>query len=81
MVPSVASVGAATIFFYYNDHPPPHFHAREAEHRAKIAIADQSLIAGSLPPSSLRKVVRWAAANDELLANYWNASQQGDRIP
>ncbi|MGB3673791.1 MAG: DUF4160 domain-containing protein [Candidatus Nanopelagicales bacterium] len=80
-MPAVASVDGTTIVLYYNDHPPPHFHARKAEHRAKIAIADQAVIAGSLPPSCLRKVVRWAAANNDLLANYWNASQQGAAIP
>lgn len=45
---------------YRPDHPPAHFHAQYGEHWAKISIADQQVLSGSLPPRALRLVTDWA---------------------
>ena len=34
---------------FYDDHNPPHFHARYAEYNAKIDINNLTIIEGSLP--------------------------------
>ena len=38
---------------FFNDHNPPHFHARYGEFEALISIEDFSVIEGSLPSRAL----------------------------
>jgi hypothetical protein len=44
---------------FYNDHNPPHFHARYADYRAVIAIETGKVIEGRLPPRALGLVQEW----------------------
>lgn len=41
---TLAMVAGMAILMYYDDHDPPHFHVRAADFRAKIAIANLSVI-------------------------------------
>jgi hypothetical protein len=57
-----------------NDHPPPHFHARYAEHEASILINNLHVVDGGLPPRILRRVKEWAFMHrDELMDNWQRA--------
>jgi len=52
-------------------HERPHFHARDAEHKASIAIDPPVVMAGSLPRRQERLVLAWAELHrDELLENW-----------
>lgn len=56
---------------YFDDHPPPHFHARYGGDEAVFVIATGELLAGSLPPRALRLVREWLRQHrDELAANF-----------
>ena len=37
-VPTISRFYGIVIRMYANDHPPPHFHARYGQHRARVAI-------------------------------------------
>jgi len=57
------------IEMYFDDHPPPHFHARYGDDDAVLSI-DGELLAGS-PVRSMRLMRQWARLHrDELLANW-----------
>jgi Domain of unknown function (DUF4160) len=45
---------------FFNDHPPPHFHARYSEFEATIEIATFEVMEGRLPPRALNLVQEWA---------------------
>jgi len=47
---------------FYEDHRPPHFHVRYAEHQAVVRIADLQLTEGHLPARALSLVAEWAAS-------------------
>jgi hypothetical protein len=49
------------IYMYYDDHPPPHFHARYGRHIAVIDIDTLAVLRGRLPPRALGLVIEWAA--------------------
>jgi hypothetical protein len=60
---------------YFNDHPPPHFHARYNEDEAVIAIEPPAVLEGTLPKRALGLVMEWAELHKaELLAD-WELSQ------
>ena len=39
-----------SIYVYYREHMPPHFHAIYAEHEAEVELDGLTLLSGSLPP-------------------------------
>ena len=47
-MPQISQFYGIIITMYYNDHVPPHFHARYAERKAEFAIADGKLLAGGV---------------------------------
>jgi hypothetical protein len=53
------------ITMYYNDHAPPHLHARYAEYRAEYTIADSTLLAGALPRRAETLVLDWIAIHSK----------------
>ena len=59
---------------YYDDHQPPHFHARYQDHRAAIAL-DGILLAGSLPRIAMGLVEEWASLHHEELIQDWKLAQ------
>jgi hypothetical protein len=69
---------------YYDDHPPPHFHAYYGDAAAKIDIETLSVSEGVLPRRALGLVREWAAAHREELQEDWRlaeAHQPLQRIP
>lgn len=71
-MPTVAIVEGIKIQFYPKEHPPPHFHAVFAEHRAQIDISSLKVVKGRLPRAKLRIVVS-AEARREALERAWEA--------
>lgn len=56
---------------YFDDHPPPHFHASYQGFEAFVRIADGTIIRGSLPRKAERIVRQWAIDHTpELMANW-----------
>lgn len=74
-MPEVSRFFGIVITMFYDEHDPPHFHARYAGKKAAIEISSLRVLEGRLAPRVLGLVVEWASAHqDELLAN-WNAAR------
>ncbi len=55
---------------YYDDHNPPHFHAKYGNEECLVAIRDLTLLEERLPSRALGMVIEWAATHqDELVTN------------
>jgi len=75
-VPEVSRFYGIVITVNYDDHLPPHFHARYSGARAAMTI-DGELIAGHLPPRAHALVLAWARLHHgELLAD-WELARAG----
>lgn len=70
-MPEVSRFFGIVIAIFYNDHNPPHFHARYGEHKAAIDIRRMQVLEGYLPPRALGLVVEWAAQHQEELLQDW----------
>ncbi len=56
---------------FFDEHNPPHFHARYGGDKASIEIDSLRVLEGSLPPRVLGLVVEWASQHkDELFVNW-----------
>ena len=83
IVPTIAIVDGVKILMFYNDHSPPHFHARLGDDEILLAIRDLSVIRGSLPQAKLRRILAWAGEHQGALALNWircQASVAPERI-
>ena len=83
-MPTVAAFDGIKIEMYFDEHPPPHFHARCAEYIAQIGIKEVNVIKGYLPAGKLKQVREWAEQRQTLLAERWVAIEQNsypEKIP
>ena len=79
-MPEISRFFGIVIAMFYEDHMPPHFHARYGESSAFIAIEDSEVLAGSLPPRALGLVVEWSAIHREELARDWRQAAQKEPL-
>ena len=76
-MPVVSRFFGIVIAFYWNDHQPPHFHAKYSGDEALIAIGNGDVLRGSLPQRALSLVEEWRELHmDELVADWEHARQR-----
>ena len=80
-MPKISEFFGIAIYMYFDDHPPPHFHARYAEFEALIRIDDFRVLRGSLPPRVMGLVVEWATLYQNELSRAWTRAQIGEPLP
>jgi len=76
-MPTISIFMGITITMYFDDHAPPHFHARAAEHDAKIRIDDLEVIESTLRRRELRLVLGWAELHAQELDANWRRAREG----
>jgi uncharacterized protein DUF4160 len=65
----------------YNDHNPPHFHARYQDQEVTVTI-ETGIIQGTMSRRALGMVFEWSEKNrDELLRNWELARERRPLIP
>jgi hypothetical protein len=82
-MPTISFFYGILIQMFWNDHPPPHFHAVYAEYEAVFEISTLEVIRGKLPPRAMALVLEWAQLHRVRLMENWNAclqQQQPGRI-
>jgi Domain of unknown function (DUF4160) len=76
-MPIISLFFGIVIRMYFDDHPPPHFHASYQGFDAFVRIEDGEVIHGSLPKKAARIVRQWALDHEaELMANW----QRGEAL-
>ncbi|MBI5765002.1 MAG: DUF4160 domain-containing protein [Planctomycetes bacterium] len=72
-----------SIYLYYRDHSPPHFHALYGGDEAEIRIDNGEVLVGRLPPRAMAMVREWAGLHATELMAAWNQAHEAlplDRI-
>lgn len=71
-VPTICTVKGIKVYINWNDHLPPHFHARFAGKDISIDIETLEPIAGhDFPSRQLKIVLGWAACHQQELMDNW----------
>jgi hypothetical protein len=77
-VPRISYFYGIIISMPANDHDPPHFHIRYAEHKGRVVIETGDVLPGAdLPRRALRLVEEWRAAHIHELLAAWSAVRDG----
>ena len=75
-MPEVSRFYGIIIALYYNEHNPPHFHAKYGEFLAEIDIRTLQIINGELPKRAKSLVLEWADEHREELMQDWELARQ-----
>ena len=75
-MPIISDFLGIVIYMYFNEHNPPHFHAKYNEFRAEILIDSLAVKEGILPPRILGLVIEWAELHKEELMENWNSLEK-----
>lgn len=75
-MPEISRFFGIVIAMYYNDHSPPHFHARFAEYEARICIETGAILSGELPKKVQSRVNRWLNLHRDELMEDWRLALQ-----
>jgi hypothetical protein len=78
-MPTISSFYGILIRMYFGDYPPPHFHVRYGEHKARFEIASGERIDGEIPPRAEPLVRDWAALHRPELEENWRRCEE--RVP
>ena len=79
-MPTISRFMGIVVAMFFDDHGPPHFHARHAEGSAKVRVDTVEVMDSTLPRRQLRLVLAWAELHqDELLEN-WRLARQGETL-
>lgn len=79
-MPVVSRFFGIIISMYYNDHQPPHFHIKYAEHRAQMEIETLALMEGELPRRALNLTLEWASLHRNELRVNWQLARNGQPL-
>jgi hypothetical protein len=73
-MPEICRFWGLIIFMFYDEHNPPHFHARYGEYEVMIDIQTGKPIKGKFPRKQLKFAQDWCNLHkDELLADWQRA--------
>ncbi len=70
-MPVVCRFHGITIYIYFDDHNPPHFHAVYAGKKAVFRIDTLERIEGSVPKAQEGLIVKWAYFRRKELYDAW----------
>ncbi len=74
-MPEISRFLGIVITINYNDHDPPHFHARYGRAKIMVGIAD-GVVTGTFPPRALSHVLEWWNLHREELAQDWRLARE-----
>ncbi len=60
-------------YLYWDDHQPPHFHAKYAEFEILVNINTLEVIEGKFPKRARSMVIEWALDHRDELLEGWEA--------
>jgi len=73
-MPTISRFYGIIIFMNYNDHDPPHFHARYQDQEVIVEI-ETGLLRGKMSRRALRMVFEWSEKYYEELMRNWELAR------
>jgi hypothetical protein len=79
-MPQVSRFFGISIYMYYDEHNPPHFHAIYGKEEGQIGISPLTLLEGKLSSRVLGLAIEWAALHQKALLENWELMRE-DKPP
>jgi hypothetical protein len=75
-MPEISRFLGIVIAMYYNDHAPPHFHARYGGSEIRVNIETGEILSGSFPRRAQNLVLEWLNLHRSELLEDWQLAQE-----
>ncbi|MBI9084202.1 MAG: DUF4160 domain-containing protein [Desulfobacterales bacterium] len=79
-MPEISRFYGIIIAMFYDDHNPPHFHARYGQYKISFEINTLRVLDGKFPPRALGLVVEWAALHQDELLQVWELAKNREPL-
>lgn len=76
-MPIISRFLGIIITMYWQDHSPPHFHAKYGEYKITVDI-QTGVIEGKFPKRALKHVLEWYELHKEELLQDWELCQKSE---
>ncbi len=74
-MPEICRFYGIIIAMFFDDHNPPHFHARYGGNNVVIDINTFNVLEGKIPPRALNMVIEWAKSHQDELLKDWKLAK------
>ena len=74
-MPTISRFSGLVIFMNYNDHPPPHFHARYQDQEVLVEI-ETGIVQGKMSRRALQMVFEWSERYQQELLRNWELTRE-----
>jgi hypothetical protein len=74
-LPEICRFYGIIIAMFFDDHNPPHFHARYGGDKVAIEIESFRILDGQLPSRALGLVIEWASGHQSELLENWDLAK------
>jgi len=74
-MPRISQFYGISIYMYFRDHAPPHFHAIFGEFEVTVDIDTANVTEGKFPRRAKSLVTEWATIHREDLRNNWGLAR------
>jgi hypothetical protein len=78
-MPVISRFYGILIAMYFNDHNPPHFHAKYSGYEALFNF-DGEIIEGELPSRAVKFVQEWISYHQSELQENWERARSGEPL-
>ncbi len=78
-MPTISIFYGIIIQMFWNEHAPPHFHARYENYKVSINIHTFEVLNGKMPRRALSLILEWALLNREKLLEDWELCQKNQQ--
>ena len=75
-MPEISRFLGIIIAMYYNDHAPPHFHAKYGEAEIRVEIETSLIMSGKFPRRAQKLVLEWTELHREELLDVWHLAEE-----
>jgi hypothetical protein len=74
-MPEISRFLGIVIFMNFNEHNPPHFHAKYGDYQIIVEIIT-GVVEGKFPKRALKLVMEWYEMHRDELLNNWNSMME-----
>lgn len=74
-MPVVSRFYGIVVFLNYNDHNPPHFHARYQDQEVTFEI-QSGIVTGTMSRRALQMLFEWAGQHQQALMDNWSRARE-----
>ena len=79
-MPAISRFFGIVIAMFFDDHDPPHFHARHASGEARIRIDTLEVMGSTLGRRQERLALAWAELHQDELSENWRRARAGETL-